>query len=144
MNLNRLTLIGRITDDPQLKKTKNGKHYTRFSVATTEVFVSSDGKKESTEFHQCVAWQKMAENICKFVKKGQSILVEGPIRTNSYTDQNDQKKSVKLLNVLNVQFGTKPKAKTQETPAKAPDEPAKTKETGVKEEPVEEEFDLPF
>ena len=64
MNLNRLTLIGRITDDPELKKTKNGKAYTRFSVATTEVFSSSDGKKEITEFHQCVAWQKMAENIC--------------------------------------------------------------------------------
>lgn len=142
MNLNRLTLIGRITDDPELKKTKNGKAYTPFSVATTEVFSSSDGKKENTEFHQCVAWQKMAENICKFVKKGQSILVEGPIRTNSYTDQNDQKKSVKLLNVLNVQFGSKPRVKAQETPAKASDE--QTKETKAQDEPVEEELDLPF
>ncbi|MCK4224745.1 MAG: single-stranded DNA-binding protein [candidate division Zixibacteria bacterium] len=144
MNLNRLTLIGRITDDPELKKTKNGKAYTRFSVATTEVFGSSDGKKENTEFHQCVAWEKIAQNICKYVKKGQSILVEGPIRTSSYTDENNVKKSVKHLNVLNVQFGTKPKAKTQETSATASDEQTKTKETGVKEEPVEEEFDLPF
>ncbi|MCK4224783.1 MAG: single-stranded DNA-binding protein [candidate division Zixibacteria bacterium] len=144
MNLNRLTLIGRITDDPQLKKTKNGKHYTRFSVATTEVFGRSDGKKESTEFHQCVAWDKIAQNICKYVKKGQSILVEGPIRTNSYTDQNNQKKSVKLLNVLNVQFGSKPRAKNQETSAKAPDEQTKTQETKVQDQPVEEDLDLPF
>ena len=144
MNLNRLTLIGRITDDPELKKSKNGKAYTRFSVATTEVFGSSDGKKESTEFHQCVAWEKIAQNICKYVKKGQSILVEGPIRTSSYTDENNVKKSVKLLNVLNVQFGTKPKAKTQETPAKSSDEQTKTKETEAKEELVEEELDIPF
>jgi single-strand DNA-binding protein len=140
MNLNRLTLIGRITDDPELKKTKNGKVYTRFSVATTERF----NNKKNTEFHQCVAWEKIAQNICKYVKKGRSILVEGPIRTNSYTDQNNQKKLVKLLNVLNVQFGTKPKAKTQETSAKASDEQTKTQETEMKEEPTEEELDLPF
>jgi len=139
-----LTLIGRITDDPELKKTKNGKAYTRFSVATKEVFGSSDGKKENTEFHQCVAWEKMAQNICKYVKKGQSILVEGPVRTSSYTDEKNEKRSVRLLNVLNVQFGTKPRAKTQETSAKAPDEQTKTQETEVKEEPAEEELDLPF
>jgi single-strand DNA-binding protein len=144
MNLNRLTLIGRITNDPELKKTKNGKAYTKFSIATTGVFHSSDGKKESTEFHQCLAWEKMAQNICKYVKKGQSILVEGPIRTSSYTDEKNQKRSVKLLNVLNVQFGTKPRAKTQETSAKASDERTKTQETEAKEEPVEEELDLPF
>jgi single-stranded DNA-binding protein len=78
------------------------------------------------------------------VKKGQSILVEGPIRTSSYTDENNEKRSVKLLNVLNVQFGTKPRAKTQETSAKASDERTKTQETKVQDEPVEEEFDLPF
>jgi single-strand DNA-binding protein len=140
MNLNRLTLFGRITDDPELKKTKNGKAYTKFSVGTTERF----NNKENTEFHQCVAWEKIAHNICKYVKKGQSILVEGPIRTSSYTDEKNQKRSVKLLNVLNVQFGTKPRAKPQETSSKSSDEQAKTKETEVKEEPVEEELDLPF
>ena len=144
MNLDRLTLIGRITDDPELKKTKNGKAYTRFSVATTEVFNSSDGKKENTEFHQCVAWEKIAQNICKYVKKGQSILIEGPIRTSSYTDENNVKKSVKRLNVLNVQFGSKPRAKTQETSAKTSDEQTKTQETKVQDEPVEEDLDLPF
>lgn len=142
MNLNRLTLIGRITDDPELKKTKNGKHYTKFSVATTEVFGSSDGKKENTEFHQCVAWEKIAQNICKYVKKGQSILVEGPIRTSSYTGENNQKKSVKFLNVLNVQFGSKPRA--QGTSAKDSNEQTKTQKTEVKQEPAEEELDLPF
>lgn len=142
MNLNRLTLIGRITDDPKLKKAKNGKVYTRFSVATTEFLNSSDGKKENTEFHQCVAWEKIAQNICKYVKKGQSILVEGPIRTSSYTDENNKKKSVKLLHVLNFQFGTKPKSK--EAPAKASDEETKTEETKGQDEPAEGELDFPF
>jgi single-strand DNA-binding protein len=142
VNLNRLTLIGRITDDPELKKAKNGKVYTRFSVATTEFLNSSDGKKENTEFHQCVAWEKIAQNICKYVKKGQSILVEGPIRTSSYTGEKNEKKSVKLLNVLNVQFGTKPKAK--EAPAKASEEQTKTEQAKKQDEPAEGELDFPF
>ena len=69
-------------------------------------------------------------------------MVEGPIRTSSYTDENNEKRSVKLLNVLNVQFGTKPRV--QGTSAKDSNEQTKTQETEVKEEPAEEELDLPF
>ena len=142
MNLNRLTLIGRITDDPELKKTRNGKSYTRFCVATTEFFNGSDGKKENTEFHQCVAWERKAENICKYVKKGQGILVEGPIRTSTYTDKDENKRSISLLNVFNVQFGTKSKSpKPQDSSVDEPGEKGENEKASTSEE---EGLDLPF
>ena len=142
MNLNRLTLIGRITDDPELKKTRSGKAYTRFCVATTEFFNGSDGKKENTEFHQCVAWERKAENICRYVKKGQGILVEGPVRTSTYTDKDDAKRSIRLLNVFNVQFGTKSKnSKGSSSPVDETGEKGESLERSV---PAEEGLDLPF
>jgi single-strand DNA-binding protein len=142
MNLNRLTLIGRITDDPELKKTRNGKSYTRFCVATTEFFNGSDGRKENTEFHKCVAWERKAENICKYVKKGQGILVEGPIRTSEYTNKDDVKRSISMLNVFNVQFGTRSKStKPSDSSGDDPGEPRESEKPSVSEE---EGLDLPF
>lgn len=142
MNLNRLTLIGRITDDPELKRTRNGKAYTRFSVATTEFFNGSEGRKENTEFQQCVAWERKAENICKYVKKGQGILVEGPVRTSTYTDKDDAKRSIRLLNVFNVQFGTR--SKNTKASASSVDEPGEKGESAERSTSAEEGLDLPF
>jgi len=142
MNLNRLTLIGRITADPELKKTRNGTSYTRFCVATTEFFNGSDGKKENAELHQCVAWERKAENICKYVKKGQGILVEGPIRTSTYTDKDDVKRSISLLNVFNVQFGTK--SKSTKPSDSSVDEPAEQRDCEMPSTSEEEGLDLPF
>ena len=142
MNLNRLTLIGRITDDPEPKKTRNGKSYTRFCVATTEFFNGSDGRKENTEFHQCVAWERKAENICKYVKKGQGILVEGPTRSSTYTDKDDVKRSISLLNVFNVQFSTR--SKSTKSSDSSGDEPGETRESEKPSDSSEEGLDLPF
>jgi single-strand DNA-binding protein len=142
MNLNRLTLIGRITADPELKKARNGKSYTRFCVATTEFFNGPDGRKENTEFHQCVAWEMKAENICKYVKKGQGILVEGPVRTSTYTDKDDVKRSISLLNVFNVQFGTR--SKSTKLSDSSGDESGESPESADGSKTAEEGLDLPF
>lgn len=75
--MNTVNLIGRLTKDPELKYTSNGKGNTRFTLAVQR-------NKEETDFINCVAWEKTAENIAEYFKKGSQIAVQGSIRTGSY------------------------------------------------------------
>lgn len=75
--MNNIVLIGRITKDPELKYTNNGKGNTRFTLAVQR-------NKDETDFINCVAWEKTAENIAEYFKKGSQIAVQGAIRTGSY------------------------------------------------------------
>ena len=75
--MNNIVLIGRMTKDPELKYTNNGKANTRFTLAVQR-------NKEETDFINCVAWEKTAENIAEYFKKGSQIAVQGSIRTGSY------------------------------------------------------------
>lgn len=75
--MNNIVLIGRITKDPELKYTNNGKGNTRFTLAVQR-------NKEETDFINCVAWEKTAENIAEYFKKGSQIAVQGAIRTGNY------------------------------------------------------------
>lgn len=75
--MNNIVLIGRITKDPELKYTNNGKGNTRFTLAVQR-------NKDETDFINCVAWEKTAENIAEYFKKGSQIAVQGSIRTGSY------------------------------------------------------------
>lgn len=75
--MNNIVLIGRITKDPELKYTNNGKANTRFTLAVQR-------NKDETDFINCVAWEKTAENIAEYFKKGSQIAVQGAIRTGSY------------------------------------------------------------
>ena len=88
--LNKAFLQGRLTDDPELKHTANGKAFTDFSVAV------EDGRKSNGErianFFKIKAWSSTAEFICKYFEKGQQIIVNGRLATSSYTDKNDIKR----------------------------------------------------
>ena len=75
--MNSIVLIGRMTKDPELKYTNNGKGNTRFTLAVQR-------NKDETDFINCVAWEKTAENIAEYFKKGSQIAVQGAIRTGSY------------------------------------------------------------
>ena len=75
--MNNIVLIGRITKDPELKYTNNGKGNTRFTLAVQR-------NKDEADFINCVAWEKTAENIAEYFKKGSQIAVQGSIRTGSY------------------------------------------------------------
>lgn len=75
--MNNIVLIGRITKDPELKYTNNGKGNTRFTLAVQR-------NKDETDFVNCVAWEKTAENIAEYFKKGSQIAVQGAIRTGNY------------------------------------------------------------
>ena len=75
--MNNVILMGRLTKDVELNYSKNGKAFTRFSIAINRI-------GEGTDFINCVAWEKTAETIAEYFKKGQRILVQGSIRTGSY------------------------------------------------------------
>jgi single-strand DNA-binding protein len=84
-SLNRATLIGNITRDPEMRTTPNGQTVTSFSVATNRRWKSPTGEfQESTDYHDVVAWGKTGEFISNFMKKGNKIYIDGRLQTRSW------------------------------------------------------------
>ncbi len=110
MNINKAIIIGRITQDLELKAMPNGNSVLNFSVATNYGYKSADGNKvEETEFHNIVSFGKQAENIAKYFVKGQEIYVEGRLKTQSWEDKETGKKMYRTEIVVNqFEFGAKP------------------------------------
>lgn len=90
--LNRATIIGNLTRDPEAKTTTQGANVTTFSVATNLRWTTQAGeKKESTEYHNIVAWRRLAEICAQYLKKGSKVYVEGRLQTRSWDDAQGQK-----------------------------------------------------
>ena len=98
-SINRVILVGNLGKDPEIRHTEGGIAVARFPIATSETFKDKSGnKQERTEWHNIVAWRGLAEVAEKYMKKGQSIYVEGKIRTNSYQDKEGiQRYSVEIV-----------------------------------------------
>lgn len=98
---NRVTLIGNLGQDPELKTTEGGKKVTHFTLATNDGFKNADGQKVTeTTWHNCIAWNGLAETVSKFVKKGQEVAVEGRIVYRTYEDKKGVTKNITEI-VLN-------------------------------------------
>mgnify|MGYP001611754730 CR=1 FL=1 len=88
MDLNKAMIIGNVTRDPETRTTPSGQTVANFSVATNLVWKDQSGaRQEKAEFHNVVAWRRLAETIAQYVKKGSRIYVEGRIQTRSWDDQ---------------------------------------------------------
>ena len=81
--MNKVVLIGRLTADPELRYTESNKAYTRFTLAVNRGFKNEEGESEA-DFISVVAWEKRAETICKYIKKGNKLGIIGRIQTGSY------------------------------------------------------------
>ena len=93
MDLNKATIIGRLTADPESRTTPTGQTVVSFSLATNFAWKDTNGEKqEKTEFHNIVAWRKLPEIITQYLKKGSRIYLEGRLQTRSWEDQNGIKK----------------------------------------------------
>lgn len=93
MDLNKATIIGRLTADPESRTTPTGQTVVSFSLATNLVWKDANGERqEKTEFHNIVAWRKLAEIISQYLKKGSRIYLEGRLQTRSWEDQNGVKR----------------------------------------------------
>ncbi len=87
-SINKVILIGNLGKDPEVRHTESGIPVARFSLATSETFKDKAGvKQERTEWHNIVVWRGLAEVSEKYLKKGQSVYIEGKIRANNYTDK---------------------------------------------------------
>ena len=88
-SLNKVMLIGNLGKDPELRYTTSGVAVATFSLATNESWKDQDGnQQERTEWHNIVAWRKLAEICGEWLKKGKKVYIEGRIQTRSYDDKN--------------------------------------------------------
>ena len=107
MYLNKAFLYGNLVRDPEMKALPSGIKVANFSIATNRSYKDKDGnKKETSEFHNVVAFAKQAELICQYLKKGSGIFVDGRLQTRSWDDKatNSKKYRTEVI-VENFQFG---------------------------------------
>ncbi len=92
---NRVQLIGRVGQDPEVKNLEGGKKVATITIATNDVYYKDNGDKvEQTEWHRVTAWGKTAEIIEKYVTKGKEIAIEGKLTHRTYEDKNREKRYV--------------------------------------------------
>ncbi|OGH85881.1 MAG: hypothetical protein A2493_02435 [Candidatus Magasanikbacteria bacterium RIFOXYC12_FULL_33_11] len=93
MDLNRATIIGRLTRDPEVKTTPSGQTVANLSAATNRVWTDKSGvKQEKVEFHNIVIWGKLAEIAGQYLSKGRQVYLEGRLETRDWTGQDGVKK----------------------------------------------------
>ena len=95
--MNRVCLVGRLTKKPELRESDSGTKQTTFTLAVNRI-------KEGADFISCVAWNKTAELIEKYMDKGRELGIEGRIQTNSYEDKEGNRKYVTNVAVDNITF----------------------------------------
>ena len=101
--MNKAILIGRLTKDPELRTTPTGRNVCQFSVVVSRNFTNANGEREA-DFINCVVWDKQAENLVKYQKKGNQIAVEGRIQTRNYDDKDGKKVYVTEILASNISF----------------------------------------
>ena len=100
--INKVILIGRVGQDPEVRNTDSGK-VANFSLATSENYKDKSGiKVEQTEWHNIVAWNKTAEFVENYVKKGSLLYVEGTLKTQKWVDKDGQNREKKIINAMTL------------------------------------------
>lgn len=89
--MNNINLIGRLTQDPELKQTQNGKAVVKFSIAVNRI------KKDEADFINCEAWEKQAELIAQYCRKGDRIGITGRLCIDNYEKEGERKSYTKVL-----------------------------------------------
>lgn len=102
--LNRIILMGRLTHDPELRKTQNGAAVTSFFLACDRDFKTQDGERE-TDFIDIVAWRSTAEFVSKYFTKGRMAIVEGRLQIRDWNDKEGTKRRSAEVVASNVYFG---------------------------------------
>ena len=92
-DLNKVILIGNVGRDPDLRQTENGNAISTFSLATNTTWVSREGvRNEKTEWHNIVAWNRLAEICHQIIRKGDQVYIEGRLRTRNWTDESAERR----------------------------------------------------
>ena len=130
---NKVIIAGNVTQDPELRTTPSGQSVTSFSVATNRRYRDASGEiQESTEFHNVVAWGKLAELCVQLLKKGSGVLIEGRLQTRSWEGQDGVKRQTTEIIAENM-IALTPKGLTEVSA----EEEVQTKELSASEEKKE-------
>ena len=90
---NKVQLIGNLGNAPEVRNTESGKKLVRFSIATSETYRNAKGEKvKETQWHNLIAWGKVADIAEKYLTKGTEVAIEGKLMNNNYTDKDGNKK----------------------------------------------------
>lgn len=105
MSVNKVTLVGHLGNDPDLRQTDGGTAVANFSLATNERWKNKQGEaQEHTEWHRIVAWGKTAELCKEYLHKGSQVYLEGKLQTRSWQDKDGVTKYTTEVHVNQVQF----------------------------------------
>jgi single-strand DNA-binding protein len=143
MDLNRVMIIGRLTRDPELRSLPSGRSVASFSVATNRQWTDQGGQKQKqVEYHNIVAWARLAETASQYLKKGSQVYVEGHLQTRDWTAGDGTKKNRTEIICDNfIMLGSRP-AGFEPGPA-----PTSSSQSSGPAEVIEEEIkveDIPF
>ncbi|HVX24904.1 MAG TPA: single-stranded DNA-binding protein [Parafilimonas sp.] len=100
---NKVQLIGNLGNNPEIRTIESGKKMARFSIATSETYRNSKGEKVTeTQWHNLIAWGKLAEIAEQFLTKGSEVALEGKLINRSYTDKEGNKKYITEVQVNEI------------------------------------------
>lgn len=103
--LNRIIIMGRLTRDPELRRTQNGTAVCTFTVAVDRDRQSREAQEKQTDFIDVTVWRQTAEFVCKYFNKGKMIIVEGSMQSRKWTDKTGQNRVSWEIAATNVMFG---------------------------------------
>jgi single-strand DNA-binding protein len=147
--VNKVILIGRLGKDPEVKYTPSGAPVAKFSLATDEAFKDRSGEQQKrTEWHNIVAWNKLAEICGQYLTKGKLVYIEGSIRSRQWEDQAGNKRTGYDIVARTMQMlGSKADSDRAAAAAAPPVERAPVEKPPASEPPAEPEItdeDVPF
>ncbi len=146
MNLNKVFLIGRLTQDPQVKITPSGHQICIFGLATNR-FVkdpTTGELKEKTEYHNIVLWRRLAEIAAQYLKKGALVFIEGRLQTRTWQDSNGNSHSRTEIVAERIQLGPRGMGKEVSKEEKIPSEEIEEEIPVIEEDEEIKIEDIPF
>lgn len=141
--LNKIFIMGRLTRDPELRRTQNGTAVAGFALAVDRDFKNADGTKE-TDFIEVVAWRSSAEFVSKYFAKGRMAVVEGRLQIRDWQDKDGNKRRNAEVVADNVYFGDSKKEGDSSGGYKAAGKAVDVEPGEGEFAEVEDEEDLPF
>lgn len=119
-SVNKVILVGYLGKDPETRYSPKGTAMSNFSIATSDTWKDKDGEKqERTEWHNIVAWGRLAEICEQYLEKGKQVYVEGSLRTESWEDRDGNKRYATKIHISSMQMlgsaGSKKESKESET-----------------------------
>ena len=138
--LNHITLMGRLTRDPELRHTQSGTAVTSFTLAVDRDFKDKNTGESATDRIVCTAWKGTAEFVTRYLQKGRMVIADGRLQTRSYQDRDGNKRTAVEVVADHVYFGD---SRKKESEGNAPEDELPDTE-GQKFAELDDSSDLPF